>query len=109
MLHSLEEAVELLLEVVRLAPNAADPYRTLGNIYEVRGDHRKALHFFMIAAHLPPKVLRRLSRGASRCSINICLYAEPFAAQLGTAFFVHSWNFLNVLGPVRSGDFAVRP
>ncbi len=51
--------MELLLEVVRLAPNAADPYRTLGNIYEVKGDPRKALHFFMIAAHLPPKVPSR--------------------------------------------------
>ena len=54
--RSLDEAVELLLEVVRLAPNAADPYHTLGNIFEVKGDHRKALDFFMIAAHLPPKV-----------------------------------------------------
>ena len=53
--------MELLLEVVRLAPNAADPYRTLGNIYEVKGDPRKALHFFMIAAHLPPKVPSRLA------------------------------------------------
>ncbi len=66
---SLEEAVELLLEVVRLAPNAADPYRTLGNIYEVKGDPRKALHFFMIAAHLPPKVLPRLRTGCPECAV----------------------------------------
>ena len=70
--------MELLLEVVRLAPNAADPYRTLGNIYEVKGDHRKALHFFMIAAHLPPKVLPRQLRRVpldARC---------PFACRLPT-------------------------
>ena len=48
--------MQLLLEVVRLAPNAPDPYHTLGNIFQVRGDTRKALDFFMIAAHLPPKV-----------------------------------------------------
>jgi len=54
--HRLDDAVELLLEVVRLAPNAPDPYHTLGNIFQVRGDTRKALDFFMIAAHLPPKV-----------------------------------------------------
>ena len=45
------------MEVVRLAPNAADAYQTLGNIFQVKGEPRKALDFFMIAAHLPPKVL----------------------------------------------------
>lgn len=54
--HRLDDAVQLLLEVVRLAPNAPDPYHTLGNIFQVRGDNRKALDFYMIAAHLPPKV-----------------------------------------------------
>lgn len=46
------------MEVVRLSPNAAEPYHTIGTIHEAKGDPRKALDFYMIAAHLPPKVLR---------------------------------------------------
>jgi general transcription factor 3C polypeptide 3 (transcription factor C subunit 4) len=49
------EAVTLLLEVVRQAPNVVDPYHTLGLIYEEMGDLQKSLEFFMIAAHLTPK------------------------------------------------------
>lgn len=44
------------MEVVRLSPNAAEPYHTIGTIYEAKGNPRKALDFYMIAAHLPPKV-----------------------------------------------------
>lgn len=50
-----KEAVELLLEVIRLAPNLADTYHTLGMTYDALGDTRKALDFYMIAGHLPPK------------------------------------------------------
>ena len=50
-----QEAIILLQEVVRLAPNAADPYQLLGLLYEEIGDARKSLNFFMIAAHITPK------------------------------------------------------
>jgi general transcription factor 3C polypeptide 3 (transcription factor C subunit 4) len=43
------------VEVVRLAPNVADSYHTLGLCHEALGDRRKALNFYMIAAHLTPK------------------------------------------------------
>ena len=36
-------------------PNIADPFHTLGLIYEGEGNPRRALDFFMIAAHLTPK------------------------------------------------------
>lgn len=42
--------------MVRLAPNAAEVYLTIGTIQEAMGNPRKALDCFMIAAHLPPKV-----------------------------------------------------
>lgn len=51
-----KEALELCTEVIRLAPNTQEAYLTIGTIHEAVGNPRKALDFFMIAAHLPPKV-----------------------------------------------------
>jgi general transcription factor 3C polypeptide 3 (transcription factor C subunit 4) len=42
----------LLLEVIKLSPNLPDPYHTLGLLHEAIGNPRKALDFYMIAAHL---------------------------------------------------------
>jgi general transcription factor 3C polypeptide 3 (transcription factor C subunit 4) len=60
-----DEAVELLKEVVRLAPNVADSYHTLGLLYDAKGDRDKALNFYMIAAHLTPKDIVLWKRLAS--------------------------------------------
>jgi general transcription factor 3C polypeptide 3 (transcription factor C subunit 4) len=60
-----DEAVELLKEVVRLAPNVADSYHTLGLLYDAKGDREKALNFYMIAAHLTPKDIVLWTRLAS--------------------------------------------
>jgi len=49
-----QEAKELLTEVVRLAPEIPDSYHTLGLIHEHTGDQKRALDFYMIAAHLTP-------------------------------------------------------
>ncbi len=51
-----EEAIALLMEVVRLSPNLPDPYHTLGLLHEAVGNAKKALDFYMIAAHITPKV-----------------------------------------------------
>ncbi|KAJ4964536.1 hypothetical protein NE237_016385 [Protea cynaroides] len=50
-----EEAISVLKEVVRLAPNLPDSYHTLGLVHNAMGDKKKALNFYMIAAHLSPK------------------------------------------------------
>ncbi|XP_077231618.1 tetratricopeptide repeat (TPR)-containing protein [Tasmannia lanceolata] len=50
-----DEAIQVLKEVVQLAPNLPDPYHTLGLVYNAIGDKKKALNFYMIAAHLTPK------------------------------------------------------
>ncbi|KAL3694342.1 hypothetical protein R1sor_007993 [Riccia sorocarpa] len=50
-----EEAVLLLKECVRISPNVPDSYHTLGLLYDAMGDRKKALNFYMIAAHLTPK------------------------------------------------------
>jgi general transcription factor 3C polypeptide 3 (transcription factor C subunit 4) len=44
------------MEVIRLAPNLPDPYHTLGLLHEAVGNTKKALDFYMIAAHITPKV-----------------------------------------------------
>ncbi|KAG5563221.1 hypothetical protein RHGRI_005844 [Rhododendron griersonianum] len=49
-----EEAICVLKEVIRVAPNLPDPYHTLGLIYRKIGDKKKALNFYMLAAHLTP-------------------------------------------------------
>lgn len=46
------EAIEILLEVVRLKPSIKLPYITLGVIHEEMGDMERALSYFMIAAHI---------------------------------------------------------
>lgn len=50
-----EEAIRLLLEVIKLAPNLPDPYHTLGLLHEASNNQRKALDFYMIAVHLTPR------------------------------------------------------
>ncbi|XP_055832295.1 uncharacterized protein LOC129901198 isoform X2 [Solanum dulcamara] len=50
-----EEAKRVLREVIRLSPNLPDPYHTLGLIYDAMGDKKRAMNFYMLAAHLSPK------------------------------------------------------
>eukprot|EP01105_Mastigella_eilhardi_P004712 TRINITY_DN1632_c0_g2_i8.p1 TRINITY_DN1632_c0_g2~~TRINITY_DN1632_c0_g2_i8.p1 ORF type:complete len:671 (+),score=251.82 TRINITY_DN1632_c0_g2_i8:22-2013(+) len=49
-----EKAKKLLLEIVRQAPNVPDPYQTLGMIYRESGEPKRAMDFFLIAAHIAP-------------------------------------------------------
>nr|CAG4710462.1 unnamed protein product [Naegleria fowleri] len=48
------KAVQILLEVIRICPNIADPYHTLGLIYEELGIMDKAIEFYLIAGLLLP-------------------------------------------------------
>ena len=49
-----DEAIKTCMEVIRLAPNAPEPFRTLGMIHEEMGDVAKSLQFSLIAVHLSP-------------------------------------------------------
>ena len=66
-----KEASRLLMEVIKAAPNAADPYQTLGLVHEADGDPRRALDLYMIAAHLTPKV------GEGRGGCWTCILLPP--------------------------------
>lgn len=45
----------ILTDVIKAFPNFSDPFHTLGLVHEAAGNPRKALDFFMIAAHMSPK------------------------------------------------------
>lgn len=47
-----QQAVVMLLEVVRLCPRLPHPYKTLGLIYEEEGHKKKALQLYLMAANL---------------------------------------------------------
>ncbi|XP_015952642.1 uncharacterized protein LOC107477182 [Arachis duranensis] len=50
-----DQAIAVSHEVIRLAPNVADSYHTLGLVYYDLEDYKRAMDFYMIAAHLTPK------------------------------------------------------
>ncbi|XP_076887553.1 uncharacterized protein LOC143537738 [Bidens hawaiensis] len=50
-----EEAIPLLKKIIRISPSLVEPYHTLGLIHNVMGDKKRALAFYMLAAHLTPK------------------------------------------------------
>lgn len=83
-----EEAIRLCSEVIRLSPNLPDSYHRLGLIYSQMGDKKRALDFYMLAAHLTPKdvslwkVLVTLSmelgdRGRSMYVLSKAIQADP--------------------------------
>ncbi|CAK9164964.1 unnamed protein product [Ilex paraguariensis] len=49
------EAIRVLNEVVRLAPNLPDAYHTLGLVYDAIDEGKKAMSFYLIAAEMKPK------------------------------------------------------
>ncbi|OEL24302.1 General transcription factor 3C polypeptide 3 [Dichanthelium oligosanthes] len=49
------EAIPILHEIVRIAPNLPDSYYLLGSIYSETGELDKAINFLMLAAYVSPK------------------------------------------------------
>ncbi|PON55885.1 N-terminal acetyltransferase A, auxiliary subunit [Trema orientale] len=50
-----EEAISVLRQIVLQAPVSPDAYHTLGLVHDAMGDKKRALSFYMLAAHLMPK------------------------------------------------------
>lgn len=65
MMHRFDEAERSLQRVIQEAPKAASPHRTLGLIYEERGEKAKALEAFMTAAELDKQDGELWKRNAS--------------------------------------------
>ncbi|XP_009781369.1 uncharacterized protein LOC107832204 isoform X1 [Nicotiana tabacum] len=83
-----EEAIRVLNEVIRLSPNLPDPYHTLGLIYNAIGDKKRAMDFYMLAAHLAPKdaslwkllvdwSIEQGDRGQARYCLSKAITADP--------------------------------
>ncbi|XP_030473262.2 uncharacterized protein LOC115690903 isoform X2 [Syzygium oleosum] len=83
-----DEAISISSQVVRLAPNLPDPYDTLGRIYDDLANDKKAVDFYMIAAHLNPKdssMWKRLftrsleqgNNGQARYCLSKAITADP--------------------------------
>jgi general transcription factor 3C polypeptide 3 (transcription factor C subunit 4) len=63
-----QQAVQMLVEVVRIAPGMPQPYQTLGLIYEELAQYPKALKLFMMAAHLSKKDVHQWRQLAAMCA-----------------------------------------
>lgn len=50
-----KEAIPILHEIVRIAPNFPNSYNLLGSIYKENGEIDKAINFVMLAAYVSPK------------------------------------------------------
>ncbi|KAG8089649.1 hypothetical protein GUJ93_ZPchr0011g28392 [Zizania palustris] len=53
--NKFKEAIPILHEVVRIAPNLPNSYHLLGSIYKECGELDKAINFLMLAAYVSPK------------------------------------------------------
>ncbi|KAL9661196.1 hypothetical protein QQ045_026018 [Rhodiola kirilowii] len=83
-----DNAVSLLKEAVRLAPNMSEPYNILGHIYKEKGEETRSLNCYMIAAHLSPKdpdlwkylvtvSLEKNNNGQARYCLSKAISADP--------------------------------
>lgn len=62
-----EDAMKMCMEVIRLAPYAAEPFQTLAIIYEEMGDIEKWFQFSLIGAYLNPSNLEEWDKLAQMC------------------------------------------
>lgn len=79
MERKLQRARELLLKIIKIAPNAPEPYQTLGLVYEESNDTKRAVECYIIAQHFTkkdPDRWRALSDMALRSGhTNLGIYA----------------------------------
>lgn len=93
-----QQAIDLLLEVIRSVPNLADPYTTLGTLHETVGKHKEALNFYMIAAHMTGNVSVKTTQNAAahcmRCphihGVRLCEQSSCPSILLQSSFAIES-------------------
>lgn len=85
---SYKEAINILKEVVRIAPKLPDSYHTLGLVYNALGDNTRALNSYLLAAYVSRKdsaLWRRLismsveqgNTGLVRYCLSKAIIADP--------------------------------
>ncbi|ELU03270.1 hypothetical protein CAPTEDRAFT_162722 [Capitella teleta] len=62
-----DEAMSMCMEVIRVVPNAWEPFQTMSMIYEEKGDHEKCLQYSLIGAHLNGRNLQEWIKVAEMC------------------------------------------
>nr|XP_043614711.1 general transcription factor 3C polypeptide 3 isoform X2 [Erigeron canadensis] len=83
-----EKAIPLLKDIILRSPNLPEPYHTLGLIYKLQGDKKRALGFYMLAVHLTPKdaslwkllvtwSMEEGNRGQARYCLDRAIKADP--------------------------------
>lgn len=79
----------MMMEVVRQEPNLPDPYHLLGMLHEAVGNEKKALDFFMIAAHITAQARHASWRGLVREKpgglTGVSLVGRPRSTSQGAA------------------------
>ena len=70
-----EDAIRLLMEVIKAHPYLQDTYHTLGLAHEALGRQRQALDFYMIAVHMAPSDVDLWRRLAS-LSTKLAFYRQ---------------------------------
>lgn len=124
-----EMAISLLEEAIRLAPGLADPFVTLGAIYEELNDPKRSLEALLVAVHLTPgdtdlwKRVAIMSQTVGNLDQAIYCFkrcvkavsgaeAEPYLRDLANLYvqagrFQEAANILRKLAPGATGEDAV--
>ncbi|MCO5600950.1 hypothetical protein L7F22_055067 [Adiantum nelumboides] len=101
-----DKALQLLEEIVRLAPNMPEPYHTLGLVYNSMGNRKKAINFYMLAAHLKPKDVSLWKRIAAwsleeGLSIGQAIYCLRRAAKSDPEDVLVKWELASLFAELK--------
>ena len=106
-----DTAVALLEEAIRLAPGVADPFVTLGAIYEELNDSKRSLEALLLAVHLTPgdtELWKRVSvKSESVGNIDQAIYCLKRCVKAAAGDRLGEEGFLRDLAHlhVRAGRF----
>lgn len=113
-----QAAVRMCLEIIKEAPKASEPFKTLASVYEEMGQHEKSLQMRLIAAHLGPagkeewielaQLLKKknehrqavacFTRAINADPLNVSLYDERAETiKASNVVFLEAYGYLRLL------------